>query len=116
LLREQALRAAEMLQLTQDEVLALSPDNHIVRFDAMHDVRFGKRAGVCRLTYVLADGVKCRWRWLNRYSPSEEVEAILARVLGERLTNSRAAPQRAPPASPRCAGGRRLWLLVVSAA
>jgi hypothetical protein len=83
--REQAARMAHVRKMAEDELLAQSGDNHIVRLDSIHEARFRKRAGICRLSLLLADGDKQTWRWLSRYSPAEDVQPVLRGVFGERL-------------------------------
>jgi hypothetical protein len=82
-------RIAEVAVLSDAELLARAADNIVVPVEAITAARVSRRLGLCKLAATLDDGRRVTWRWMNRYGPYEEVEPVLRRVLGSRLTSRR---------------------------
>ena len=80
-------RIADAAVLSEAELLARAPDNMVVPVEAISAARVTRRFGLCKLAATLDDGRRLTWRWMNRSGPYEEVEPVLRRVFGSRLTS-----------------------------
>jgi hypothetical protein len=91
--RQQGLageRAETAVRLSEPELLARAPGNIVLDWSAIAAARLTKRTGLCTMRLTLADGRRLKWQWMNSQMAAryEDVEPVLRRVLGPRLSAS----------------------------